>query len=171
MAKEKTRERLETDADETSVTLPIHDVAERIMVSLQHMHHHLQNFMMQKMGADARHIITAERARQASVHQLEGQSKKVDDSAHVPKHLSEIGQEHGHDELELLNEYRLRYAAIMGELLVAKDRLLELEMGLKDKAPNDSLKRTLSEDIEELNDLNEMDSGRSERWKRRSLDW
>jgi hypothetical protein len=171
MAKEKTQERLEIDTSD-EVKLPIHDVAERVMESLQHMHHHLQNFMMQKLGADARNIITAERARQAStVKQIEAKMKKPVEADHeVPWHLSEIGQEHGRDELELLNEYRLQYAGIMGQLLVAKDKLLQLEVGLKNNAP-DSLKRTLNEDIEELNDLDEIDYARSRRWKRRSSEF
>lgn len=173
IAKEKTQERLDTDVTSDEVKLPIHDVAERVMESLQHMHHHLQNFMMQKLGTDARNIITAERARQAStVKQIETKMKKPGEpEQEVPKHLSEIGQEHGRDELELLNEYRLRYAGIMGQLLVAKDKLLELEVGLKNSAANETLRRTLSEDIEELDDLNEIDYARSQRRKRRSSEF
>lgn len=172
IAKAKTEERLDTDGT-SEVKLPIHDVAERVMESLQHMHHHLQNFMMQKLGTDARNIITAERARQAStVKQIETKMKKQGEPEQdVPRHLSEIGQEHGHDELELLNEYRLRYAGIMGQLLVAKDKLLELEVGLKNNAANETLRRTLSEDIEELEDLNEIDYARSQRRKRRSSEF
>jgi Ion channel len=171
IAKQKTLERLETDTTD-EVTLPIHDVAERVMESLQHMHHHLQNFMMAKLGADARNIITAERARQAStVTQIEAQMKKPGEAGNeVPLHLSEIGKEDGRDELELLNEYRLQYAGIMGQLLVAKDKLLQLEVGLRNHVP-DPLKRTLSEDIEELNDLNEMDYARSQRFTRRSSEF
>jgi len=172
IAKEKTQERLETGSTD-EVKLPIHDVAERVMESLQHMHHHLQNFMMQKLGTDARNIITAERARQAStVKQIEAQRKKPGEpEREVPLHLSDIGQEHGRDELELLNEYRLQYAGIMGQLLVAKDKLFQLEVDLKKNAEDETLKRTLSEDIEELNDLNEIQSVRSQRWKRRSSEF
>jgi len=169
MAKEKTQERLETDTSEPSVKLPIHDVAERVVESLQHMHHHLQNFMMQKLGTDAQHIITAERARHASTaNKFEAQMKKLGDAEYVPSHLSEIGQEHGRDELELLNEYRLRYAGIMGELLVAKEKLLQLEVGLKNSAPDETLKRRISEDLEELN---EIDDVQERRWKRRSSEF
>ena len=169
IAKEKTQERLDTDASEPSVKLPIHDVAERVVESLQHMHHHLQNFMMQKLGTDAQHIITAERARQASTaNKIEAQMKKPGDADYVPSHLSEIGQEHGRDELELLNEYRLRYAGIMGELLVAKEQLLQLEVGLKDSAPDETLKRTISEDLHELNEINNLNE---RRWKRRSSEF
>jgi len=166
IAKEKTQERLESDTSEQSVKLPI----ERVVESLQHMHHHLQNFMMQKLGTDAQHIITAERARQASTaKQIEAQMKKPGDGEEVPLHLSDIGQAHGRDELELLNEYRLRYAGIMGELLVAKEKLLQLEEGLKDSAPDETLKKRISEDLDELNELNEIGYGR--RWKRRSSEF
>ena len=135
IAKQRTSERLETDSSDVSVKLPIHDVTERVMESLQHMHHHLQNFMMQKLGSEARNVITAERSRQASAvkQRLEGKKKEDDDSRYIAKHLSEVGEVHGADELELLNEYRERYAAIVGELLVAKDRLLKLEVDLRDR--------------------------------------
>jgi hypothetical protein len=173
LAKQRTSERLETDSSDVSVKLPIHDVTERVMESLQQMHHHLQNFMMQKLGSEARNVITAERSRQASgvKQRLEGKKKEGEDSGYIAKHLSEVGEIHGADELELLNEYRERYASIMGELLVAKDRLLKLEVDLRDRAPDESLKRRLSEDIDELNDLDEGDYSRRGRWKRRSSEW
>lgn len=173
LAKQRTSERLETDSSDISVKLPIHDVTERVMESLQQMHHHLQNFMMQKLGSEARNVITAERSRQTSTvkQRLEGKKKEGDDSGYIAKHLSEVGEIHGADELELLNEYRERYASIMGELLVAKDRLLKLEVDLRDRAPDESLKRRLSEDIDELNDLDEGDYSRRGRWKRRSSEW
>jgi hypothetical protein len=173
LAKQRTSERLGTDSSDVSVKLPIHDVTERVMESLQQMHHHLQNFMMQKLGSEARNVITAERSRQPSTikQRLEGKKKEGDDSGYIAKHLSEVGEMHGADELELLNEYRERYAAIMGELLVAKDRLLKLEVDLRDRAPDESLKRRLSEDIDELNDLDEGDYSRRGRWKRRSSEW
>ena len=172
LAKQRTSERLEADAYDVSVKLPIHDVTERVMESLQQMHHHLQNFMMQKLGSDARNVIAAERSRQASFKlRPEQKGKEHDDPHHIARHLSEIGEMHGADELVLLNEYRERYAAIMGELLVAKDRLLKLEVELQDREPDEALKRRLSEDIEELNDLNEGDFSRRRQWKRRSSEW
>lgn len=172
LAQERTRERLETDTSEVSVKLPIHDVTERVMESLQQMHHHLQNLLMQKLGSDARNVITAERSRQTSTikQQLDAKMKKESEADYIAPHLSDIGQANGSDELQLLNEYRERYAAIMGELLVAKDRLLKLEIGLRDDAPNEELKKRISEDIEELNDLNEVDYG-TRKWKRRSSEW
>ena len=164
IAKEKTQERSESDMPEQSVKLPI----ERVVESLQHMHHHLQNFMMQKLGTDAQNIITAERSRQASTaRQIESQMKKPGDAEDVPMHLSEIGQEHGHDELDLLNEYRLRYAGIMGELLVAKEKLLQIEEGLKDSAPDETLKKRISEDLDDLNEM----AVYERRWKRRSSEF
>lgn len=173
LAKQRTSERLETDSTDVSVKLPIHDVTERVMESLQQMHHHLQNFMMQKLGSEARNVITAERSRQASnvKQRLEGKKKEGDDAIYIAGHLSEIGQVDGADELTLLNEYRERYAGIMGELLVAKERLLKLEVDLRDRAADESLRRRLSEDIDELNDLNEGDYGRRGQWKRRSSEW
>jgi hypothetical protein len=173
IAKQKTSERLETDTSDESVKLPIHDVTERVMESLQQMHHHLQNFMMPKLGSDARNVITAERQRQASAvkQQLDEKAKEGGDTEYIAKHLSEIGQEHGADELELLNEYRERYAAIMGELLVAKERLLKLEIGLRDTATDEGLRKRISEDIEELDDLDESHFSRGRQWKRRSSEW
>ena len=136
------------------------------------MHHHLQNLMMQKLGSDARNVIAAERSRQTSVirPRQEEEIKERDDAGYIAKHLSEVGEISGADELALLNEYRERYAGIMGELLVAKDRLLKLEIDLKDRSPNELLRRRLSEDIDELNDLNEVDYNKRQ-WKRRSSEW
>lgn len=150
-AKAKTLERADPDIlPETK--LPIHDVPERLMESLQQMHHHLQNLLMQNLGSDARNVITAERHRQASVdkERLKRLEEGREEGSVMPGHLSEIGQVHGKDELELLNEYRKHYANIVAELLVAKERLLELENSLQDDAPSELWKRRISEDIEEL---------------------
>jgi hypothetical protein len=172
IAKQKTSERLLRDDTDETVKLPIHDVTERVMESLQQMHLHLQNLLMQKLGSDARNVITAERARQASsVKRQEAKMREGKDGEEIVRHLSEIGQVHGADELELLNGYRERYAAIMAELLVAKERLLKLEIGLRDRASDEALRKTISEDIDELNDLNEGDFGRRGQWKRRSSEW
>jgi hypothetical protein len=171
LAKQRTCEKLDTDNSDDTVELPIHHVTERVMEGMQQMHHHLQNFMMQKLGSDARNVIAAERARQASTmkQRQDGTTEEKVEEEYIARHLSEIGQEHGADELELLNEYREQYAAIMGELLVAKDKLLELEVGLQDHA-DDALREQLNEDIEELKDLNEVDNQIGRRG-RRSLEW
>jgi hypothetical protein len=125
---------------------------------------------MQNLGSDARNVITAERSRQASVDKErlekmkrleEGRTEDI-----MPGHLSEIGMAHGKDELELLNEYRKHYATIVAELLVAKERLLELESSLQDSAPTELWKRRISEDIEELKDSPFDCSVRP--WRRRS---
>ena len=133
-AKQKTCERLGTDRlggtsdGNLLVKLPLHDITERIMDGLQQMHHQVQNLVMQKLGSDARNIITAERSRQASadMRRLEAKAKKEQYEGYIAPHLSEIGEVHGADELELLNEYRSRYATIVAELLVAKERLVDL---------------------------------------------
>jgi hypothetical protein len=172
IAKQRTCKRIE-DLSDRNVKLPLHHVTERLMESLQQMHHQLQNLMMQNLGSDARNVITAERARQARVdnQHLEAQTEKdVEQSrndGYIARHLSEVGQLHGADELELLNEYRKQYAAIMAELLVAKERLLKLETGLRDYAPDGALRRRMSEEIEELiqDDLD----GIRGRWK--SSEW
>lgn len=174
-AKQHASDRVDGNDETASIHLPMHDVTERLMDSLQQMHHQLQNLMMAKMGTDARHVITAERARQASMEKarLEAKlNKKVDDDVvervYIAKHLSEIGNEHGADELELLNEYRERYAAILGELLVAKDKLVDLEKGLKDAVPDPEFRNRISEELEELNDF---DFGDRPRRTRRSSEW
>jgi hypothetical protein len=161
-AKQKTNEKVNTDlADDKSVHLPLHNFTERLMDSLQQMHHHLQGLLMQKLGPDARHVIAAERARLGpeQKEQLEASLRKDEEQEHdaiyIPKHLSEIGQS-SKDELELLNEYRERYATILAELLVAKERLVEIEKALQGRT-HGNLNRRLSEEIAELtNDDDEM---------------
>ena len=66
----------------------------------------------------------------------------------IAEHLSEVGLNIG-DELELLNEYRERYADILANLLVVKERLVELEKGLQEQV-NEPLRRQLGEEISEL---------------------
>jgi hypothetical protein len=65
--------------------------------------------------------------------------------------LGELGQDAG-DELELLNDYRVRYASILAEVLVVKDRLLEFEVGLERRTSDPALSKRLSEDIEKLSE-------------------
>lgn len=138
--------------DDKSIHLPLHNFTERLMESLQQMHHHLQNLLLQKLGPDARIVIAAERSRlnyeqkewlEASLRKNKGQ-----DAAYIPKHLSEVGQS-SKDELELLNEYRERYATILAELLVAKDRLVEIEKALEGRTRGE-FHRRLSVGVSDL---------------------
>lgn len=119
MAKERTIERV----DASISSLPLLEMTNRLMTNLEVMHHHLQSLLIQKLSPDARNVIAAERARQAKTYDFQ--------ELRSP-HLIGMAPEYVND-LELLNEYRKRYADILGELLVAKDRLLELERGLQDK--------------------------------------
>jgi hypothetical protein len=188
-AKQETAEKLDlhqdNDCDDGTVRLPFHVVTEHLMESVQQLHHHLQGLMISHLGSDARHVITAERARQASVlkqqaiadkgaEQNEGESqpKKSGDEYVIAKHLSEVGQEHGADELELLNEYRRRYATILAQLLVAKDRLVDYEKGLvrDDQAQNEALKKRIEDELEELGEDSDLIPRRNWR-KRRSSEW
>jgi len=150
-AKKATSERLSrtlTDDSVKSVHLPLHDLTERLQHSLQQMHHHLQSLLMQKLGPDARNVIAAERARQTRA-----EIEKLEQEAGEPRNpnLPELGHDGG-DELEQLNDYRERYAAILAELMVAKERLVDLEKGLQRSAGSDALRRRISDDIEELSE-------------------
>jgi hypothetical protein len=151
-AKQKTSDRVNSDlTDDKSIHLPLHNFTERLMDSLQQMHHHLQSLLLQKLGPDARNVITAERSRLGGEQKkrLEATMRhKEQDATYIPKHLSEIGQS-SKDELELLNEYRERYATILAELLVAKDRMLDIEKALEGRTRGE-LHRRLSEEIAEL---------------------
>jgi hypothetical protein len=148
-AKQRTTETIQAD-----VQLPLHGLAERLTENLQQMHHHLQKLLSQKLGPDARHVIAAERARQSQAEKARlGKDHPEWHHHHHPhhaiaEHLSEIGLNIG-DELELLNEYRERYADILANLLVVKERLVELEKGLKEQVDG-PLKRQLAEEISEL---------------------
>src|SRR5579862_2189544 len=158
LAKEKTCERINTDKSDTkSIHLPMHDLTERLTESLEQMHHHLQILLMQKLGPEARNVIAAERARQtrAEREKLEQAEKKIEkqigsDQENPAKTLAEVGQNPG-DELELLNEYREQYAAMLAELIVAKERLLTLEQRLV-KRVGGKMGRRLSDEISELSD-------------------
>lgn len=164
-AKEATSERLSrtTTGDSVkSVHLPLHDLTERLQDSLHQMHHQLQSLLMQKLGPDARNVIAAERARQtrAEKEKLTKQvGKKKDEIATVATTLTDVGRDGG-DELELLNEYRERYATILADLMVAKERLVDVEKGLQRRTRSDSLRRRLSDDIEELSEDDGPSSGR-----------
>lgn len=164
-AKKKTNERIERSRSSSvqSVHLPLQDLNDRLTDSLQQMHHHLQNLLMQKLGPDARNVIAAERARQTRSEKerlastaREGEDKLAnpDDIDHMATTIGELGQDAG-DELELLNDYRVRYASILAELLVVKDRLLEYEVGLERRTSDPALSKRLSEDIEKLSEDDE----------------
>jgi hypothetical protein len=156
-AKVKTCERVESDMSEAHpVELPLHHATERIVEGLQQMHHHLQTLLMQKLGPDARNVIAAERARQdrQEKERLEkavsaGKDEHKNSADHIATHLSDVGQD-GKDELELLNEYRERYANVLAELYCAKERLIAYEKDMQDRIKNPGLQRRLSQDIEEL---------------------
>ena len=145
-AKQKACQKMHEDASDTgSVKLPLHQFTERITESLEQMHHHLQCLLIKKLGPEARNVITAERARQdrADRERL-GKARKKDcqqedrrDTDLIAKHLNEVGQD-SKDELELLNEYRERYAGILAELLIAKDRLIELEKTVQETTDSGS---------------------------------
>ena len=149
------------DDDDESVHLPLHRTTERLLHSLSVMHHQLQNLMMQTLGSDARNVITAERARQMRIMKQLKKRKaedEVDESEdkkpeeYIAPHLSEVGAEHGDDELQLLNQYRERYAAIIAELMISKERLLELEKRLRRHTTDEGLKKKIDSEIEDLSE-------------------
>lgn len=142
-AKKRTYETIRTEVSDTnSIKLPLHGLTERLADNLQHMHHHLQGLFEKKLGPDARHVIAAERARLTQAERtglarnncLDEMVQTLNLHPHhtnpelVPEHLSEVGN-NIIDELELLNEYRERYAVILADLLVVKERLQALEKG------------------------------------------
>jgi hypothetical protein len=138
MAKQRTIERVDSEiSDNNSVTLPLHDITERLVNNLQAMHHQLESLLLEKLGPDARNVIAAERARKTVELEkfVEDQHEGISQGD-----LSGVAQEHM-NELELLNEYRERYAAILAELLVAKDRLVEREKRIQEEEPGMRLRR------------------------------
>lgn len=139
--------------EENSLHLPIHNYIEALIGNLQQMHHHLQSLLMRKLGPYARHVIAAERARENVKHtqQLKEKDKAHKDrpgADHMAFHLTEIGTD-AWDEMELLNKYRERYAAIMAELIIAKNRLLLLEKRLRNYVTDEQWRR-IKEDFAEL---------------------
>jgi hypothetical protein len=176
-AKEKTHERMASEDDPEPIELPLHLFTERVIDSLQIMHHHIQSMLMQKMGPDARNVITAERARwdrdqkerfrhvlRRKEEQFIGRRLKTEN--HMANHLSEVGRD-TRDELELLNDYREQYAGILAELLVAKDRLISLEKTIrKSTHGNLELNRRISTDLAQLDESEDDWKGRSRiaRW-------
>ena len=139
LAKQKTFENINTeDSDAKSIHLPLHDLMERLTDRLKHAHHKIQNLLIQKLGPDARHVITAERAR-IRQDEVENHPKVAlvlkEEPIIEPKiarSLDEVGETWG-DELQLLNEYRKLYASMVAELLVAKERILSLQKSMNDR--------------------------------------
>lgn len=167
-AKKKASQKLHEDTSNArSVNPPLHQFTERITENLEQMHHHIQNLLIQKLGPDARNVITAERARQdradntAKKYSLQEDKRDPD---LIARYLCEAGQD-SKNELELLNDYRERYAGILAELLVAKDRLIELENTMQETADR-TLRRALSEDIAQLSG-DENDGNGTEKQKQR----
>jgi len=120
LAKQRTMERVDSDISSQSVKLPLLEMTNRLMMNLQVMHQQLQTLLMEKLDPDARNVIAAEIARE---------SREMD----VIPQISQSPISQDLNDLELLNEYRKQYADILGELLVAKDRLVKLEEGLKER--------------------------------------
>ena len=174
-AKQKECERLGAQIGDKPVELPFHEVTERLIIGLHQLHNHLQNWMMKTLGGEARNVIVAERSRQLNALN-QNISTKIEkevggsqqEKNYVASHLSELGLVHGEDELELLNEYREQYAAIIAEVLVVRERILELEKELRDRIMDEDMRGRIHEEIEELND----DDINSKKWSRRkSLQW
>ena len=111
------------------------------------MHDHLQKLLAQKLGPDARHIITAERARQSVVEKSKAWANDHHRQDEIAAHLSEVGK--STDELELLVEYRELYAAVMADLLIVKDNLVNLEKQLRPNVEG-QFKEQLEDEIQEL---------------------
>lgn len=174
-AKKKACQKMNEDtSDVRSVNLPLHQFTERITENLEQMHHHIQSLLIQKLGPDARNVITAERARQdrADRDRLDNTVKKDSlqedkrDPDLIAQYLCEAGQD-SKNELELLNDYRERYAGILAELLIAKDRLIALEKTMQETADR-TLRRTLSEDIAQLSgDENDRKGTEKQKQRRR----
>jgi hypothetical protein len=141
MAKQNTIERQSTterevilDGTSESVKPPIHDLTVRLTNSLQHMHHQLQGFLMQKLGPEARNIIVAERVPEPRLMTggFEGDQLKPEGGV-IAKRLSEVGQDVT-EELYQLNLYRKLYAMMLAELEVARDNMVELEHRIEEES-------------------------------------
>src|SRR5271154_2998352 len=85
-AKKRTYEAIQNEHN-PNVTLPLHGLTERLSDNMQHMHHHLQNLLVQKLGPDARHVIAAERARLSPEDKARlARKAKLDEILHLPHH-------------------------------------------------------------------------------------
>jgi hypothetical protein len=174
--------KLHQDPGPRPVELPLHEVTERMMENLmeglQQMHYLLGNILLQKLGRDAGHLIHVERQRakdkgffkEAFKKAAELEKAKV--GAHmVPEHLHELGQNSSAHDLELLNEYRERYAHMMAELLIAKELLVDFERGLQSSSQDEGLRSQVVEDLGELGQMDFVTNGNQYGSRRRSSEW
>ena len=149
-AKQKTCETINTDS------LKLHRLAERVTDNLHQMHYHLGKLLAQKLGPDARQVITVERERHSALGRTlaDGFVQRHNHQGHhqdeIAEHLSEIGK-NTRDELELLVEYRELYAAVLADLLVVKENLVKLEKDLEGQVGG-NLKKELTNEIEDISD-------------------
>jgi hypothetical protein len=139
-------------SDNNSTPLPLHHFTEHLTENLKEMHRYVQTLLMQKLGPEARNVIAAELARLSREEgiKLEQPQLPHKDSDYIASHLSEVGKT-DKGELELLNEYRERYAEILAELIVARDRLIELEKTME-RTAGAQLSRRLDEDLSEISE-------------------
>jgi hypothetical protein len=163
------------------VELPLHQVTERMMANLmaglQQMNYLLGNILMQKLGRDAVHLIHVERQRAKDKGWFKEVFKKVDELEKskvvqhtLPEHLHELGQNSSAHDLELLNEYRERYAHMIADLLVAKELLVDFERGLQSSSQDEELRSQVKEDLDELGEMDFVTNG-SGYGRRRSSEW
>ena len=179
-AKRKVAEKYDLNPESPNyrpIHLPFHGLTEHLMDTLQQMHHLLGNILMQKLGRDAQHVITAERSRTKDQELFRDAFNKAEEAcqadrakAHaIPEHLSELGQNTSAHDLELLMEYRERYARVIAELLLAKELLVDLETRLRDSQYEGLRERALKD----LNELGEIEvafsNGRDVGGRRRSF--
>jgi hypothetical protein len=117
---------------------------DRLTDGFQQMNQKYQNVLMQKLGADARHLIAAERARRRSIppacHQVNTTLLENLPETGIGDSLAEVSHNRG-DELELLNQYREHYATMLAELLVAKERVLALAKMIENQVEGDLRQR------------------------------
>jgi len=179
-AKRKAAENYELDPESPNyrpLHLPFHDFTERLMETLQQMHHLLGNILMQKLGRDAQYVITAERSRakdrelfREAFSKAEEACRKDRAKAHgIPEHLSDLGQNTSANDLELI-EYRERYARMMAELLLAKELLVDFETRLRGSSQDDRLRKRTLEDLDQLGEVEVAFDNERDVWgRRRSL--
>jgi hypothetical protein len=116
-------ETVDTELSNHSTKSPFLEMTNRLMTNLHFMHENLQTLLLEKLDQDGRNVIAAEIAREARDDPL----VREYESWRMRQDLSD---------LELLNEYRKRYAAILGELEVARERWLSNGESKKRKGLN-----------------------------------
>ena len=180
-AKRKAAENYDLDPESPNyrpLHLPFHDFTERLMETLQQMHHLLGNILMQKLGRDAQYVITAERSRAKDRELFREAFSKAEEACEMdrekadgfPEHLSELGQNTSANDLELLIEYRERYARMMAELLLAKELLVDFETRLRGSSQDDRLRKRTLEDLDQLGEVEAAFDDKRDVWgRRRSL--